>query len=43
MSCEDKSLGRRLQDPDIWKPFVIVNLMFVMLIWNGMGPMTWFR
>ena len=29
------SLLNRLQDPDIWKPFIIVNLMFILQIFSG--------
>ena len=25
----------RVRDPDVWKPLVIVNLMFFLQIWNG--------
>ena len=33
-SCSS-SLITRLQDPDIWKPFIIVNIMFILQIFTG--------
>ena len=29
------SFFNRLQDPDIWKPFIIVNIMFILQIFSG--------
>jgi len=37
-----KGLLVRCRDPDIWKPFIIVLMMFILQIWTGMGPMGWF-
>ena len=28
---------RRLRDPDVWKPFLIVNLLFMIQVWSGIG------
>ena len=28
---------RRLRDPDVWKPFLIVNLLFMIQVWSGLG------
>ena len=36
VSCA--KLISRVKDPDVWKPFLIVNLMFFLQIWNGMTP-----
>ena len=33
VSCA--KLISRVRDPDVWKPFLIVNLMFFLQIWNG--------
>ena len=32
----------RFRDADVWKPFLIVNLFFLLQIWSGMGTLTWF-
>ena len=43
---EDKSDGlnilRRLRDPDVYKPLIIVNLFFMLQVWTGNGPQQWF-
>ena len=28
-------LIRRIHDPDIWKPLIVVNIMFILQIWSG--------
>ena len=30
-----KGLLVRCRDPDIWKPFIIVLMMFILQIWTG--------
>lgn len=30
-----KSVLVRCRDPDIWKPFIIVLMMFILQIWTG--------
>ena len=32
-SCS--SFLNRIKDPDIWKPFIIVNIMFILQIFSG--------
>ena len=38
----DKNILSRFRDADVWKPFLIVNLFFLLQIWSGMGTLTWF-
>ena len=33
---------RRLRDPDVWKPFLIVNALFIIQVWSGLGPIRSF-
>ena len=31
---------KRLKDPDVWKSFVIVNLLFIIQVWTGLGTIS---
>ena len=30
-----RSILQRIKDPDVWKPFIIVNMTFVLQVWTG--------
>ena len=37
-----KTITERMRDPDIWKPFLIVNLMFLIQVGTGVPLLTFF-